>query len=131
MDETECRLYYHIIKDTLLISKKKVKVRVFGNSMKPSILDHDIVLIEPILSSYIKKNDIIAFWRQATEIIVIHRVIKIDENYIITKGDNLKNNDGKIKLELILGRVVKYIFKSSNSANGKYFSRTSGICQYR
>jgi signal peptidase len=90
--------------------QKKEYCNIFGysifqietGSMEDTLQIEDIIIIK-LGNENIKENDIITF-RQDKNFIT-HRVKKIDENAIITKGDNNPNEDEPIKKEDILGKV--------------------------
>ena len=88
-------------------------VNIFGysvfevatGSMHGSIEVNDAVLVK-IGDSY-NVNDIVTY--QNGEDYITHRVIEIEEDYVITKGDANNVNDNPIDKKLILGRVVKVL----------------------
>lgn len=56
-----------------------------------------------------KANDIITFYDE-NKTLVTHRLIDVDEELIVTKGDNNDSQDGKLPVKNIIG---KYVFKIS------------------
>lgn len=84
---------------------KSLKIKSFGSSMSPIILDKDVIYIKKIKFKNIKINDIITFYKQNK--LITHRVIFKKINYLYTKGDNNQKFDGKIKNKNILGLVHK------------------------
>lgn len=86
----------------LLLSSKEI---VISGSMKPTINKGDIAfIIKHIEYEDIKKGDIISYNLGKTK--VLHRVIAITDNGLITKGDHNDNAD--------FGIVTK------DQVNGKY-----------
>ncbi|PIR68946.1 hypothetical protein COU48_01315 [Candidatus Nomurabacteria bacterium CG10_big_fil_rev_8_21_14_0_10_03_31_7] len=83
--------------------------RVLSDSMIPIIFINSDLKIKKTRISSLLKNDIIAFWDNKTHRIIVHRIISINRKnkLIITKGDNLKNNDKPIKYSSVLGKVIK------------------------
>ncbi len=75
-------------------------VTVEGKSMVPIYVPGDKVFIRPILSEDIKSGKIVVFFDG--EKLVIHRIVKVNEISVITKGDNSPKNDGEILKETIL-----------------------------
>ena len=61
----------------LLQGGHKVRFQAPGKSMRPLILDGDVLLVEPIEPAAIKIGDIILY--QADEHIIAHRVVDIEE----------------------------------------------------
>lgn len=90
-------------------------VNIFGysifevatGSMHGSIEINDAVLVK--IDDEYKVNDIVTY--QNGEDYITHRVIEIEEDYVITKGDANNVNDNPIDKKLILGRVVKVLPK--------------------
>lgn len=74
-------------------------------SMADVININDIILVKK--TKTVKENDIIAF-KQDDELIV-HRIINVNEEGIITKGDANNQEDEPIGLEQIIGKVIKVI----------------------
>ncbi|MDP4142988.1 MAG: signal peptidase I [Bacillota bacterium] len=79
---------------------------VLTGSMEPSIYAGDMITITKVSSSDLKKGDIITYWKG--DITITHRIIKIHNNLITTKGDSNNVEDAPITKEMIIG---KYIFK--------------------
>ena len=88
-------------------------VNIFGysifevatGSMKGSIDVGDAVLVK--IGDKFDVGDIVTY-QNGTDFIT-HRVISIEENSVITKGDANNVNDNPIDNKLILGRVVKIL----------------------
>lgn len=76
-------------------------LRVFGDSMFPSIKNGDNITITK-LPSY-SLNDIVVF-QYKLEGLIVHRIIKIEENTYYCKGDNATRIE-TINKEHILGKV--------------------------
>lgn len=91
--------------------QKKDYVSYFGyttfnitsGSMEPTIHVDDYVFVK-INNKKIKKGDIITFKNNNN--IITHRVVKIDNDTITTKGDSNNVNDEPIKRKEIIGKVV-------------------------
>ena len=71
-------------------------------SMEKTILIGDIVIVK--IGKDFNENDIITYKDQ--NVFVTHRVIKKEENTIITKGDNNNSVDKPISEDEVLGKVV-------------------------
>lgn len=76
--------------------------QVETGSMSKTLEIEDIIIVK-LGSDNINKKDIITFRKDNN--IVTHRVVKIDGDKIITKGDNNPSNDKPIKKEDVLGKV--------------------------
>lgn len=77
------------------------KIKVVGNSMEPNLHQGDMVEIIPADSVII--NDIILY--EIGDKRVLHRVVDIFSDIVITKGDNNNFNDGAISKEKIIGKM--------------------------
>lgn len=81
---------------------------ILSGSMRPTINEGDLVIIEKVKIENIKAGDIIQY--KTKDYSVVHRVVKIlkdnQEILLITKGDNnLKNDSKPINKKDLLGRV--------------------------
>lgn len=77
---------------------------VASGSMMPTLQVNDVILVK-ITKDNIKENDIIAFSSENS--IITHRVLFIDNNNIVVKGDNNNTVDKPIVLDQVIGKVVK------------------------
>lgn len=94
-----------LLKKTLEM-KGQITLMVHGNSMLPTLLDNQAVIIQK--TSNIKIGDIIAYYFfDASEVkIIIHRVVFVRRTYVFTKGDNNNFIDPiKISFNNILGVI--------------------------
>lgn len=82
-------------------------LEVVSGSMEPTIHKGDIIIINTKEKNY-KENDIITFKGNEGEF-VTHRIKYIDENSMITKGDNNNTEDDAIKTSSIVGKYVTKI----------------------
>lgn len=78
------------------------------DSMKPQLKKGDISVIKKIKNkNELKNNDIITYNRKDTREKVTHRIIEKKDEYIVTKGDQNKEQDKeKVEYENIEGRHV-------------------------
>lgn len=81
--------------------------KVETGSMKDTIDIGDIIIIK--LTKDVKENDIITYIQNKE--FITHRIQKIDNDTIITKGDNNNSEDDPITMENVIGKVV-YIIKN-------------------
>lgn len=77
--------------------------RIGSGSMEPYLKKNDIILVSH--KKQYKVNDVITFKNQYNEIIT-HRIIKMNNEEIITKGDANNVEDDKILLKNVIGRVI-------------------------
>ena len=105
--------YFSSVKDmsiTLLAEGKTIRIKAHGYSMYPAIKPGSLILIEPLRQKGKPvPGEIVALKREKG--IVVHRVMKgVIKNgitYYITRGDSNSNKDTPVRIEKILGRVVK------------------------
>jgi len=76
---------------------------VQGNSMYPQLYDGDFLILKHDTCYYV--DDIICF-KDKQNLNIVHRIIDINENKIITKGDFNKLEDEPINKNQIIGKVV-------------------------
>ena len=76
--------------------------KIASGSMRPILNVGEVILIKDNLDY--KKGDIITYKRNNHYI--THRIIQINEDEIITKGDNNNTNDDSILKEDVIGKVV-------------------------
>lgn len=104
MKETlEPKIYFELLKQAIE-SNKEIYFKVEGHSMYPFLYLNDKVLVKKGIFKNLKKGDIIVFYRIKN--LVIHRIVKIKKNNIITKGDKSTRLDLPIRASDLLGKVV-------------------------
>jgi ribosomal protein S18 acetylase RimI-like enzyme len=98
-----------------------IRFQVKGGSMFPFIRSSEWVEIALPGSSkfYINKGDVILFSND--DVLYAHRVIKLDDNGVITRGDQSFGSDGFIVKKDILGKIVAV------ERNGNMVDITTGI----
>lgn len=78
---------------------------ILTGSMEPELKINDMVLIKK--TDKFKENDIVVYKNKNIE--TIHRVIEINDDEVITKGDNNNQKDVPIKKEQITGKYIRTI----------------------
>lgn len=81
-------------------------LEVASGSMEPTLHVGDMIIIDTKIKDYFK-DDIITFYDYDGSFIT-HRIISIDKNEMITKGDNNNTEDEKRSVNKIIG---KYVYK--------------------
>lgn len=82
--------------------------QIRSGSMEPELKVGDIIFVDIIDSNEkLNKEEIITYTDE--EKIVTHRIVEMDENSIITKGDANNTNDNPIERKHVIGKVVKVI----------------------
>jgi len=93
------------------VRDKKTGAVVFcahrGNSMHPTLSEHDLLEIEPYGSRPVRRGDVIFFIPPQGETPVVHRVVQVTTEGIRTKGDNSNRVDSWLICPGdVIGRVV-------------------------
>lgn len=89
--------------------QNKEYINIFGysifstetGSMSPTIEKGDIVIVK--LGEQVQEKDIITYKKD--NVFITHRIIKIDGESIIAKGDNNNTEDEEISKNAIIGKV--------------------------
>ena len=80
---------------------------VATGSMEPTMSIGDVVVVK--VNDEVKENDIIVYKEENS--FITHRIIKIDGQNLITRGDANNSEDKPIKSSQILGKVIYTIPK--------------------
>jgi hypothetical protein len=85
---------------------KPFRFRAKGFSMTPFVKDGDVVTVAPFSGASPRLGEVVAFIRPETGKLVVHRIVgKSGDSYLI-KGDNVHDEDERIREVNVLGRVV-------------------------
>jgi len=79
-------------------------LEVVSGSMKPTIEVGELIVIDTNEKNY-KKDDIVTFY-DVNGAFVTHRIVSIDEDKMITKGDNNDSKDDPTDVDKIVGKYV-------------------------
>ena len=90
----------------LLARGHAVRFRARGHSMHPIIRCDDYLLVEPMVepASRIERGDVVLMLAERG--LTAHRVVRVDDQNVITRGDNAPDFDPPIDRARILGRVT-------------------------
>ena len=78
---------------------------VLSGSMEPTIRIDDLIIVTE--QEDYKENDIVAY--QSGNMVVVHRIIEVEPDTVITQGDANNAPDAPIRKEMIKGKVVHWI----------------------
>lgn len=78
---------------------------VLTGSMRDEIKEHDIVVVK--LNSEFGPGDIVTYYSDNN--FITHRVLSINQDIIVTKGDANNISDDPIERKQVIGKVVKII----------------------
>ena len=90
--------------------RKTFSLQADGESMLPLLHPKDQVFYEKVSFAKIKTNDLILVFKK--NLSFTHRVIYRTDKYLITKGDNNLESDGKIYPRQIIGKITSVKRKS-------------------
>jgi len=77
-----------------------------GFSMHPFIRDGDQITLEPPPSKF-QVGQVVAFVGSSRDRLLVHRIIAVDHQGMLTRGDNSLQADGLVTHNRVLGRVVQ------------------------
>ena len=115
-DQTIPNIQFAELMNAVLQKGKPFRFKAAGFSMSPFISDGDILTITP-LERVIRIGQILAIY-DGQKHLYIHRVIKIDDDKYLLKGDNSLTPDGWVTRNEILGFVTTVIHKSGHRQIG-------------
>lgn len=86
---------------------------IMSGSMEPTIHTHQLVVAVPITPDKVKVGDIVTYDLHSTlnrniKKTIIHRVIAIDNDKFIFKGDNNSKADEPVNPENIGYKIIRY-----------------------
>ncbi|MDD5371246.1 MAG: S26 family signal peptidase [Anaerolineaceae bacterium] len=92
----------------ILQSGNGLRFKALGTSMRPFILDGDLVEIEPVKPEELDCGDVI-LCRLHPYLLVLHRVVAIRDGAYIVQGDALVRPDGIVSSSDIVGRAHRIL----------------------
>jgi signal peptidase I len=92
--------------EAVLEKRRSFRFRATGFSMSPFIKDGDVLTLSPLARGKPRLGDIVAFPNATTNGLVVHRVVEIEGDCAMTKGDNADWPDGRVPLGDVLARVT-------------------------
>jgi signal peptidase I len=81
---------------------------ITSGSMWPELKTGDMVLIEAIPKEDLKVGDVIVWQVKNSPNFTIHRVLKLNEKTLVTKGDANFEPDDPISYDQVVGRTVTF-----------------------
>ncbi len=78
---------------------------IASGSMEPTLKKNDIILVK-VNNKDIKKDDVISYVGE-NDAIITHRVVRIEDDSLIVKGDANNTTDTPIERNQVIGKMVK------------------------
>ena len=103
-----CYFSFYVLKSDYVNVFGYTFFEVGSGSMSPTILSNDVIIVK--LNENYQTNDIVTFYFDDS--IVTHRIVKIFDDRIITKGDANNVRDLSIDKDSIIGKVV-FVWKKA------------------
>jgi signal peptidase I len=79
---------------------------ITSGSMWPALKEGDLIFIEGVSREQLAEDDIIVFRNSNGGTFTIHRIVSLEEDTLVTKGDANFNTDPPISYDDIIGRTV-------------------------
>lgn len=80
---------------------------VITGSMSPTLEVGDIIIVK--ITKDVKVDDVITYYKNND--FITHRVISINGEDLVTRGDSNNSSDSPVKLEMVVGKVVRTFHK--------------------
>ena len=100
---------------SLLEQNGEISGRTVGKSMLPLFRsERDVAIIKKIDRKF-KVNDVLLYRKKETDEFILHRLINIDKNGYVIRGDNTFNREINVTDDDIIGIMAAF------ERNGKYY----------
>jgi signal peptidase I len=88
-------------------SSGELRMFCLGPSMYPTLRPGDTLHVQPYAERPIRSGDVVAFIAPISNLLVVHRIVRVDRSGMITRGDNnLFVDEDVIRPEDIIGKVA-------------------------
>ena len=92
-----------------LSRQNSVLLRVSGSAMRPSLVDGDLVTVEPVNAHSVHSGDIILY-QSLRDTALIHRIVRLEQRssgrFVVTRGDASVALDVPVPIHHVMGRVT-------------------------
>ncbi len=78
---------------------------VLSGSMEPTIMTGELIIVKAQENYH--EGDVVVY--QSGHMLVVHRIVAIDEETVTTRGDANNADDAPVSVSLIKGRVISHI----------------------
>jgi signal peptidase I len=89
----------------LLASGHAARFRAEGDSMYPAIRGGDFIQVVPCAVTELRRGQVIL--ARTARGLTAHRIVRITERGIITRGDNCLRSDPPVEAASVIGKVVE------------------------
>jgi hypothetical protein len=108
--EAQCRAVWCELVSGVARSTGEVRLKVAGASMLPVLWPGDLVAVRRCDFSELRPGQIILHGRE--ERLTLHRIARIADDQVITRGDSLRDYDPPVNPAEILGQVESILRRS-------------------
>jgi signal peptidase I len=102
----------------------EVRLRVTGASMMPTVWPGDILIVRSCNTNEFEPGQIVLYRRDGK--LVAHRIIRIQDDLLTTRGDSVRHDDSPIRKCDVVGRVVALVRRGREVPFGLSFWRRAG-----
>ena len=100
---------FRLLCEDLLRSGRGVRFRATGTSMHPAIRDGELVTVEPVDASAVRRGDVVLF--RSARGLTAHRVTRVvarpdASQYFVLRGDNTGESHEHVATTSVLGCVI-------------------------
>ncbi|TSC69302.1 MAG: signal peptidase, endoplasmic reticulum-type [Parcubacteria group bacterium Gr01-1014_66] len=78
---------------------------ITSGSMWPALKEGDLVFIEGVKKDELAKGDVVVYRNRDADTFTIHRVVSLDAEQLVTKGDANFTQDEPIGYDAVVGRA--------------------------
>lgn len=82
-----------------------IRFQARGGSMRPFILDGDIITVSPLRRPAPRFGEVVAFLHPVSGQVIVHRVIRRRDGQFWTQGDSVGEGEGPMESKHLLGGV--------------------------
>lgn len=97
----------------ILAEGRAVTFLIRGDSMVPTLNPGDRITVVPLDLSKLRPGDLLVYVSADYDVIT-HRLVSMDGDYAILRGDNKTQDDPPVHISRILGKVEKWEPASSD-----------------
>lgn len=90
---------------TFVLETEYPLASITSSSMWPTLKQGDLVLIKGVNKEELQVGDVVVYQNEMG--FTIHRIVKMDGETLVTKGDANNINDSPVKYEQLIGRLVE------------------------